>query len=87
MMNSLRVVKNGMIWVVLLALLSVGCNGAAGNCSRTKYWDEKEMRQAYHDDWAKVFEVDKDGNPTKGKIVHRRMGELEKYCWQMRIKY
>ena len=86
-MNLLLGVKSGIVLAVLVALLSVGCNGAAGNCSRTKYWDEKEMRQAYHDDWVKVFEVDKDGNPTKGKIVYRRISDLEKYCWQMRIKY
>ena len=86
-MNFKSVVKNGMVWVVLLALSSVGCNGAAGNCSRTEYWDEKEMRQAYLDDWVVAFAVDEEGNPTQALVVHKRINELEKYCWQTRIKH
>jgi len=45
------------------------------------------MRQYYHDDWVKVFAVDNNGNPTRGSIVHKRINELEKYCWQTRIRY
>jgi hypothetical protein len=67
-------------------LLSVGCNGASGTCQRSEFWDGKEMREEYLNDWIDVFEIDDEGNPTKGLIVHTRANDLEKYCWQTRIK-
>jgi hypothetical protein len=44
------------------------------------------MREEYLNDWIDVFEIDDEGNPTKGLIVHTRANDLEKYCWQTRIK-
>ncbi len=67
-------------------LSSVGCAGS-GNCERAKYWiDQENMRSAYLDDWIDLFEVDEEGNPTRGIVVHKRVDDLEKYCWQTRIK-
>ncbi len=74
-----------MLLVVWLALSSVGCVGS-GNCERAEYWDKKEMLPTYLDDWVDLFEVDEEGNPTRGIVVHTRVNDLEKYCWQTRIK-
>jgi len=44
------------------------------------------MRDNYFEDFITTFEVDSEGQPTKGNLVFNRLDYLEKYCWETRIE-
>lgn len=79
--------KIGTVVVGLVALLFIACNGASGSCARSSVWtDDWQATVLYEDQLIEAFRLTESGLPTENAGVYTRLNELERYCWQTRIK-
>lgn len=67
-----------------MILLGAGCQTRIDQpCPRYGYWDGKVPLPFYAEDVKDAFWI-KNGKPTRNIETHKRLNELERYCYQMR---
>ena len=83
----MKLAKSGTLMVALAALLLAGCPGRAGPCARASVWtSEWKPTKLYETQLFEAFSFDASGLPTTNTGVYSRLNQLEKYCYQTRIK-
>ena len=89
-MNLKKMEKIGIVTVVLTILFLTSCQTPVvinhKGCPRSAVWKSEwnptqEYAQAIADTFAFI-----NGKPTRGQLINKRLNDLEKYCYQMRIK-
>jgi len=73
--------------VALAVLFAVGCASSSGSCERAAFWDKEwkpkaEYAQALYD----AFHYADNGKPQTNPYVAERLNDLEKFCYQLRMK-